>query len=79
MTSVLYLLVIAWIGWLLISGVLSGEIWVKGGVKDRFTRQLDMYSFAHKVNRETNPTTFWIYVGLYSGCLVLLIWYWQSL
>ena len=53
-----------------------GEIWVKGGASDRFTRSLDMRSFAHKVSREDEPFVYWFAVLLYVAFIGVLLWAW---
>lgn len=73
MTPVFYLLAALWTGWLCLEGFLSGEVWVKGGAKDRFTRSLDMHSFAHKVSRESSPFTYWFNLCFYFVAAVILL------
>jgi len=74
MEKLFFLVVFFWIGWLLFHGLLTGSIWVKGGASDRFTRSLDMNSFAHKVSRKENPNTYWFNVLFYT-CINLLLLY----
>ncbi|MBX2878723.1 MAG: hypothetical protein KTR32_02265 [Granulosicoccus sp.] len=73
MSVVFFLLVTLWIGWLAADGLLTGSVWARGGAKDRFTRPLDMKSFAHKVNREDDPVKFWIYICFYLAAVVFFV------
>lgn len=74
MIDLLYILALLWVVWLLIDGLLTKNIWVKGGAKDRFTRPLDMSSFAHKVNRSDSPITYWLHVVLYCSFIILVLY-----
>ena len=60
-----------WIAWLLWDGWRTGEVWVKGGAKDRLTRSLDMHSFAHKVSREESPLVYWLNMALFASVEVM--------
>lgn len=73
MIKLFYLLVLLWLLWLLFDGLYTGQIWVKGGAKDRFTRALDMHSFAHKVDRHQQPATYWFHVAFYAAGSVLIV------
>lgn len=72
--KILYIVGSIWVAWLLIDGVLTGGVWVKGGAKDRFTRDLDMHSFATKMRRDENPSTYWLVMVLYLIFLSALIY-----
>lgn len=61
------LMVMAFVGWLLWDGWSSGAVWVKGGAPDRLTRDLDMHSFAHKVDREEQPLVYWLNMALFAS------------
>lgn len=37
----------AFLAWLRWNGRRTGEVWEQDGAGDRFTRELDMHSFAH--------------------------------
>jgi len=73
MKQLFYVIVLLWVGWLLLDGLRTGEIWARGGSKDRYTRDLDMHSFAHKVDRRENPTVYWLHVLLYAALIVLSV------
>lgn len=66
MLTIFYIIVFVWVGWLLLDGLLRGEVWVKGGSTDRCTRELDMYSFAHKVYKNQNPMAYWLFLVFYA-------------
>lgn len=68
--QILYLLILLWIAWLVIDGLLSGAVWVKGGSEDRFTRNLDMRSFATKLHRTKYPVYYWLAIVFYSAAAV---------
>jgi len=74
MINIFYILIGLWTSWLLFDGLITGKVWVKGGAKDRFTRSLDMHSFAHKVSREKNSFVYWANIFLYLAFVVFLIW-----
>ena len=61
------LLVMAFVGWLLWDGWSSGAVWVKGGAPDRLTRDLDMHSFAHKVDLEEQPLVYRLNMVLFAS------------
>lgn len=72
--NILLYIVALWVAWLFLNGLLTGEVWVKGGAKDRFTRSLDMHSFAHKVSKNDNSFTYWIILVFYFVITIFLIW-----
>ena len=74
MIEIFYLLALMWVGWLLLDGLRSGEVWVRGGSKDRFTRSLDINSFAHKVSRQGDPDMYWIHIILYLSAVIIFLW-----
>lgn len=76
MENLFYLVVFLWVGWLLLNGLLTGSIWVKGGSSDRFTRSLDMHSFAHKVSRTEKPSTYWFIVVFYACINIFILFMW---
>lgn len=74
MSVIIMGVILLWLGWLLFDGLITQSVWVRGGVKDRYTRDLDMHSFAHKVSRAESPITYWIMMLLYTGFEVFLIY-----
>ena len=76
MINIFFLIFILWVGWLLLDGILTGEIWARGGSKDRFTRSLDMKSFAHKVDRKSDSTTYWFHVVFYVVAIGAILYFW---
>ncbi|MGI1679880.1 MAG: hypothetical protein K6L75_14150 [Cellvibrionaceae bacterium] len=74
MISVLWYSAALWVSWLFLNGLITGEVWVKGGAKDRFSRSLDMESFAHKVSKQNSSFTYWFNMAFYFAAVFILIW-----
>ena len=78
MMSIFYVVFILWVGWLLVDGLLTGKVWVKGGASDRFSRSLDMQSFAHKVDKKDSPAIYWLNVVFYLGAILFASYIWAT-
>jgi len=74
MINIFYSIAGLWVCWLLLDGLLTGKVWVKGGAKDRFSRSISMHSFAHKVSREESPIVYWLNIFLYIAFIALILW-----
>lgn len=75
MMKILIAASLLWVIWLLYDALTTGGVWVKGGSKDRFTRDLDMHSFATKKSRHEHPFIYWFMMLFYTGVAILLFLY----
>ena len=68
--SLFVILVILLLCYLVVDGLLTRSVWVKGGRKGPFSFR----QWAHKCGREDEPRTYWFVMGFYSVATLLLIW-----
>ncbi len=68
--SLFVILVILLLCYLVVDGLLTGSVWVKGSRKGPFSFR----QWAHKCGREDEPRSYWFVMGFYSVATLLLIW-----
>jgi hypothetical protein len=64
------ILVILLLCYLVVDGLSTRSIWVKGGRKRPFSFQ----QWAYKCDREDEPHSYWFAMVFYSVAILLLIW-----
>jgi len=64
--TLFYLMVVLFTGFLLIEGWLSKGVWVKGCNKGLLASVTEMESWAIKKYRESEPDTYWFFMGFYA-------------
>lgn len=68
--SLFIVLVILLLCYLVIDGLLTRSIWVKGGRK----RPFSFRQWAHKCGREDEPRSYWFAMVFYAVAILLSIW-----
>jgi len=67
--SLFVILVILLLCYLVVDGLLTHSIWVKGSRKGAFSFR----QWAHKCDREDEPRSYWFAMGFYAVATLLLI------
>jgi len=67
--SFFVVLVILLLCYLIVDGLLTRSVWVKGGRKMPFSFR----QWAHKCGREDEPRCYWFVMGFYAVATLLLI------
>jgi hypothetical protein len=68
--SLFIILVILLLCYLVVDGLLTRSVWVKGGRK----RPFSFRQWAHKCERADEPRSYWFVLGFYAVATLLLIW-----
>ena len=69
MVALFILFVIGALGYMIVDGLVTGAVWVRGP-----RRGFSFTQIAHKRSREDEPVSYWIFMGLYSLGAVWLLY-----
>jgi hypothetical protein len=68
--SLFVILVILLLCYLVVDGLLTRSVWVKGGRKAPF----NFRQWAHKRERDEEPRSYWFAMTFYAVSVLLLLW-----
>jgi NADH:ubiquinone oxidoreductase subunit 3 (subunit A) len=68
--SLFIVLLILLLCYLVVDGLLTRSVWIKGGRKKPFSFR----QWAYKCDHEDEPRSYWFAIGFYTVAILLLIW-----
>ena len=68
--SLFVILVILILCYLVVEGLLTRSVWIKGPRRGAFSFR----QWAHKRSRDDDPQPYWFAIVFYSGAILMLLW-----
>lgn len=63
------LIVVGSLGFMVVDGLLTGSVWVRGARKGMTFKQ-----WAHKRDRDEEPISYWLFMSLYIAGIVWILY-----